>query len=197
MDKKLMIKIEEYLNNLPQRNAVQKVDPDIHAALEEAIKNRTDVVSKESLYDFLCNQLRRQHFVKKSGLLDEAGFYTYAQISSNTWSNIRWGNGNPSKETLLKLIIALKMDEDDVDDVSDEPVNVVQHMTEMMEYAITSDDKSGEDSSDGLLDDVDGAEEVTVDIKTTEDDGVEANVSVAKSDPIVIDSDTDFVVRRR
>lgn len=115
MDKKLMIKIEEYLNSLPQRNAVQKVDPDIHAALEEAIKNRTDTVSKESLYDFLCNQLRRQHFVKKSGLLDEAGFYTYAQISSNTWSNIRWGNGNPSKETLLKLIIALKMDEDDVD----------------------------------------------------------------------------------
>lgn len=88
-------------------------------------------------------------------------------------------------------------DEDDVDDVSDEPVNVVQHMTEMMEYAISSDDKSEEDSSDGLLDDVDGAEEVTVGIKPTEDDGVEANISVAKSDPIVIDSDTDFVVRRR
>lgn len=114
MDKKLMIKIEEYLNNLTQGNEVQKVDPDIHAALEEAIKNRTDANPEESLYVFLCKQLRKQHFVKKSDLLDEAGFYTYAQISSNTWSNIRWGNGTPSKETLLKLIIALKMDEDDV-----------------------------------------------------------------------------------
>lgn len=86
---------------------------------------------------------------------------------------------------------------EDNDDITDKSMNVVQHMTEMMNYVISSDDKSKEDDSDGLLDDVEGAEEVKVDIKPTEDKGVEANVSVSKSEPIVIDSDTDFVVRRR
>lgn len=112
MDKKLMIRIEEYLNNLPQNSETWKIDPDIYSALEEALQSRKGADTSGSLYEFLCEQLKKQHFVKKSGLLDEAGFYTYAQISSNTWSNIRWGNGIPSKETLLKLIMGLKMDED-------------------------------------------------------------------------------------
>ena len=91
-------------------------------------------------------------------------------------------------------------DEDDDDDEEELPesnTDVVQHMTEMMQYAISTDEGFDDSSSDGLLDDVDGAEEVKVEIKSTEGDGVEANVSVAKSEPIVIDSDTDFVVRRR
>lgn len=117
MDKQLMIKIEEFLNNLPRSCEVKKVDSDLQTALEEALKHRKASVSDDSLYRFLCKQLEKRHFVKKSKLLDEAGFYTYAQISSNTWSNIRWGNGIPSKETLLKLIIALKMDEDDANEL--------------------------------------------------------------------------------
>lgn len=117
MDKELIIQIEEHFNNLSQCVSVQKVDPGLQTAIEEAIRNRIDAGTDGSLYDFLCDQLRKQHFVKKSGLLDEAGFYTYAQISSNTWSNIRWGNGVPSKETLLKLIIGLKMNEEDASEL--------------------------------------------------------------------------------
>lgn len=117
MDKKQMVRIEEALNRLADPRAMQKLDPEIQASIEDAIRNRIDLKAEPQLYDFLCKKLREQHFVKKSGLLDEAGFYTYAQISSNTWSNIRWGNGIPSKETLLRIIIALKLNENDANEV--------------------------------------------------------------------------------
>lgn len=84
--------------------------------------------------------------------------------------------------------------EPDEDKPEYENESAVRHMTEVMQYAISSSDA---DESDGLLDDVDGAEEVTVDINATEDNGIEANVSVAKSEPIVIDDEDNFVVRRR
>lgn len=116
MDRKLIIQIEEYLNSLPC-TVISKLDTDIQVSIEDAMKRRLERNHDSSLYVFLCDQLRKQNFVKKSGLLDEAGFYTYAQISSNTWSNIRWGNGVPSKETLLKLIIGLKMNENDANEL--------------------------------------------------------------------------------
>lgn len=115
MDKRLMVRIEEFLNVLSWGSEMQKVDNDTQAAIEAALRNRINPNTDGNLYEFLCEQLRKQHFVKKSNLLDEAGFYTYAQVSSNTWSNIRWGNGIPSKETLLKLVIGLKMNEEDAE----------------------------------------------------------------------------------
>lgn len=117
MDKKLLIRIEEALNRRTPNCVMQKLDADIHGALEDAIKKRGDGQPEETLYSFVCKKLKEQNFVKKSKLLDEAGFYTYAQISSNTWSNLRWGNGTPSKETLLKLIIGLRMNEADANKV--------------------------------------------------------------------------------
>jgi len=72
----------------------------------------------ESLYDLICRFVRRlrcPYFVKKSGKLDEAGFYTYACIDKNTWSNIRHNRTLPSKETLLKLVFALQLDRSEAD----------------------------------------------------------------------------------
>lgn len=77
--------------------------------LSEVIKKYPE---GESLYEIACRYIKRMrspYFVKKNGKLDEAGFYTYACIDKNTWSNIRWNKTVPQKETLLKLIIALKL----------------------------------------------------------------------------------------
>ncbi len=111
MNKQLIVQLEEARNKFGKLFVVQKLDADLQASIESVIQNRIDRSEEISLYSFLCEKLRERHFVKKSGLLDEAGFYNYARISSNTWSNIRLGNGVPSKETLLKLIIALRLSE--------------------------------------------------------------------------------------
>lgn len=111
MNKKMIVQIEEVRNKCGKSFAVQKLDMELQESIERVIRNRIDRSEEISLYSFLCEKLRERHFVKKSGLLDEAGFYTYARISSNTWSNIRLGNGVPSKETLLKLVIALRLSE--------------------------------------------------------------------------------------
>ena len=113
MNKKLMVQIEEALNKTGRPVLVQKLDVELHASIAQALQNRKECKEENRLYDFLIGKLRAQKFVKKSGLLDEAGFYTYAGISSNTWSNIRLGKGTPNKETLLKLIIGLRMDQDE------------------------------------------------------------------------------------
>ena len=113
MNKKLMVQIEEARNKAGKPFVMQKLDADLLASIEHALQNRIDCKEESSLYDFLRRKLQEQRFVKKSGLLDEAGFYTYAGISSNTWSNIRLKNGTPSKETLLKLIIGLQLNQDE------------------------------------------------------------------------------------
>lgn len=110
MDVILLEKVEEYLNSHPtsalfQDGYASKLNPRIERAVERRQEEQT------SLYDFLCIWLEKRKWIKKSGKLDEAGFYRYAQVDKNTWSNIRWNIGLPSKETLLKLVIALKMNE--------------------------------------------------------------------------------------
>ena len=109
LNAEILVKIEEYLNNHPLLKTggitTEKIDPRIKRAVEEIESGQ------ESLYEFLCRWLEKRHWVKKSGKLDEGGFYKYAMIDKNTWSNIRWSIGFPSKETLLKLIIALRLNE--------------------------------------------------------------------------------------
>ena len=113
MNAEILVKIEEYLNNHPVAKAnvdlAQKIDPRIKRLVEERRSGQ------ESLYEFLCRWLKKRHWVKKSGKLDEGGFYKYAMIDENTWSNIRWNKGSRSKETLLKLVIALRLDEQEAD----------------------------------------------------------------------------------
>lgn len=116
MNKMLFVKVEEYLNSHP-------VSEQVGVPCMEKISSRiTDAINKfpedqESLYDFLCKWLKHRKWVRKSGKLDESGFYKYAMIDKNTWSNIRWNKGWPSKETLLKLVIALRMNEQEANEL--------------------------------------------------------------------------------
>lgn len=90
--------------------------------------------------------------------------------------------------------------EDDVDTPSQQPIgenedpeNIVEHMNRVMKYVSESDD----DDADGLLDDIEDSEEVNISINSTEDNGVEANVTVSSTKPKDDGNDTDFVVKRR
>lgn len=108
---KLFLQIEESLNRRKRTGCpvIRKVNP----AIEQAIRDREQrAQGSGSLYDYVCTMMARQsRFRKKSGKLDEAGFYAYAQIDKTTWSNLRWGLRVPSKETLLKLVFALRLTE--------------------------------------------------------------------------------------
>jgi len=112
VDPVLLARIEESLTRLDHRPVVtSKVDIQI----EQAILAREKRAEKAgTLYTYVCEKIRLQsHFVKKNGKLDESGFYVYAHIDKTTWSNLRWGLRVPSKETLLKLVFALRLNEED------------------------------------------------------------------------------------
>lgn len=81
--------------------------------VQEAVRQREEqATSTGSLYDYVREKMGRQvRFVKKNGALDEAGFYAYARIDKSTWSGMRWNLRKPSKETLLKLVFALRLTE--------------------------------------------------------------------------------------
>lgn len=73
---------------------------------------------EKTLYEDICFYLERMNqgdpeekFKKKSGRLDEKRFYDYAQIDKNTWSNMRLNAKGITKESALKLVIALQLSE--------------------------------------------------------------------------------------
>ena len=47
----------------------------------------------------------------------QAAFYKYAYIDKSTWSELRWNLVVPKKKTLLKLIIALRLNEEEAEDL--------------------------------------------------------------------------------
>lgn len=108
----LLARVEAALvrrNRMAEECCFAKVSPQI----QEAVSLREKKASNTgSLYDYVREMMRRQvRFVKKSGALDEAGFYAYARIDKSTWSSLRWNLRSPSKETLLKLVFALRLTE--------------------------------------------------------------------------------------
>lgn len=112
VDRVLLARIEE---SLARRNHWPVVTSKVDIQIEQAILAREKRAEKAgTLYSYVCEKIRLQpRFVKKSGKLDEASFYVYAHIDKTTWSNLRWGLRLPSKETLLKLVFALRLDEED------------------------------------------------------------------------------------
>ncbi len=127
--KNLKINIEEQLNSqyakqvrLAEENECIHYLKKVNVELEELSKG-----NNVSLYDEICNYIRRINenkkrdkdgnknapFEKKSGKLDEKEFYKYAYIDKNTWSNIRLNAKGISKESALKLVIALQLEEDE------------------------------------------------------------------------------------
>lgn len=50
-------------------------------------------------------------FIKKNGTVNASAFYTYAYVDKSTWSELRHSQVTPSKKTLQKLAIALRLGE--------------------------------------------------------------------------------------
>lgn len=120
MNGKILVSVEEYINRLQYRvkheewvDVTAKVDSKIAARIQEKKKIAEE---EESLYEMIkryIKRLGRPEFYRKNGELNEAAFYRYAWIDKSTWSDIRWEKIVPQKKTLLKLVIALELNEEE------------------------------------------------------------------------------------
>lgn len=116
-DQMLLTRVDRALARRAAREEMRigKVSPQVEAAVKLREKRASDA---GSLYDYVRERMRRQpRFVKKNGQPDEAGFYAYARIDKSTWSSLRWNQRLPSKETLLKLVIALRLNEEEANEL--------------------------------------------------------------------------------
>jgi len=117
----LLLAVEEAIQKrrkmLAGTQPVQKIDPKV----KEMVQRRIDQGKKEAtLFDLIETYLRRldnKNFYKKNGELNEAAFCRYAMIDKSTWSSLRYNLIVPKKKTLLKLVIALKLNEDEAADL--------------------------------------------------------------------------------
>lgn len=103
---KTLLKVEERIN-IRHRSANFKIS-ERYGELQDAIDNR---INSRKAIDFVEDKLIKTGWVKKNGRPDFARFYKYACINPDVWSTFSSGSHVPSKETLLKIIIGLRLDE--------------------------------------------------------------------------------------
>lgn len=126
MDISILVTVEEYLNRqkvrrgIPSAVILQKVDPSIidciNRRLDPDDPNKRPSVKEPTIYEDAIRYVKRLNdprFLRKNGDVKEATFYQYAYIDKSTWSDMKWGNITPSKKTLLKLILALRLSEEE------------------------------------------------------------------------------------
>lgn len=122
MDVSVLLRVEEALARRACRGPVydqpsHKVNPEISRLVEQ----RMAFGQKEAtLYEKIMEYIRRQNnpaFFRKNGEIKESGFYHYAYIDKSTWSELRWNLVVPKKKTLLKLVIALRLNEEEAVDL--------------------------------------------------------------------------------
>lgn len=122
MDTSVLLRVEEALVRRACREPVydqptHKVSPEISRLIEQ----RMAFGEKEAtLYEKIMEYIRRQNnpaFFRKNGEVKESGFYKYAYIDKSTWSELRWNLVVPKKKTLLKLVIALQLNEEEATDL--------------------------------------------------------------------------------
>lgn len=95
----------------------EKVDPYISQFIEGRI---TKVEKEETLHEKILSYIKRlnnRNFYKKNGELNATNFCIYAHIDKSTWSELTKGKIVPKKKTLLKLVIALHLNEDEAVDL--------------------------------------------------------------------------------
>lgn len=86
----------------------------IDAKIQEYSKAEETKDGTTRLYSIVIGYVMRLdngRFLKRNGKVSETRFYEYARIDKSTWSEMKRGTVVTSKKTLLKLIIALELDE--------------------------------------------------------------------------------------
>lgn len=126
--------MEETLNLLAKKKTEDIFKPNLQ--LENKYQELKEIIAafepKKSFFQVLEEWLYTKKFVKKSGKIDYAGFYEYARISKTTWSHLRiWSEDNtgnqPGKETLLKIVIALKLTVQEADELMGKASNSLNY----------------------------------------------------------------------
>lgn len=100
-----------------QDETTQKVSLEIARSVED---RRKKAEQEETLDEVIIRHIRRlnnRNFYRKNGELKESAFYKYAYIDKSTWSELRRKKIVPKKKTLLKLVIALRLNEEDAIDL--------------------------------------------------------------------------------
>lgn len=123
MTKSLFAAVEEQIN-LQQILNKREYSPNTctekvsSKKIDEIIRQRLaanrERAQRETLYELVLIYIARlgdARFRRKNGEINEAAFYRYAYIDKSTWSDLKYDKIVPQKKTLLKLIIALRLDE--------------------------------------------------------------------------------------
>lgn len=110
----LLIAVEEALNcGARAETSAAKVNTKL-VELINAQLNQASGVPESTIYEdavFYIKRLGDSRFLRKNGGIKEAAFYQYAYIDKSTWSELKWNQITPSKKTVLKLALALKLSE--------------------------------------------------------------------------------------
>lgn len=100
-----------------QDETMQKVSLEIARSVEG---RRKKTEQEETLYQVIIRHIRglnNPNFYRKNGELKESAFYEYAYIDKSTWSELRYNKIVPKKKTLLRLVIALRLNEENAIDL--------------------------------------------------------------------------------
>lgn len=93
----------------------------LNPVIDAHISSRLDaMVCEDSLYDVVIRYIKRlnnENFFKKNGEVNDAAFYRYACIDKSTWSDLKYSQVVLKKKTLLKLVIALRLNEEEAEDL--------------------------------------------------------------------------------
>lgn len=116
----LLVSIEERINKRRtyalytcKSSAFKKIDDRIVKAIDDRIMANKNCDTLYSAILMYLKRLNNPKYQRKNGEINEAAFYRDAFIDKSTWSDIRWGKIVPNKKTLLKLVIALRLSEEE------------------------------------------------------------------------------------
>lgn len=122
MNAAFLLQVEEARVRVVSRMPVydqpsERVDPQIAQLIEQRITHgQKEATVYEKVLEYI-KRLNNPAFFRKNGEIKESAFYQYAYIDKSTWSELRWNLVVPKKKTLLKLAIALRLNEQEAVDL--------------------------------------------------------------------------------
>ena len=116
MTEELFRKVDECLQKklaspIPFNFTTAKVSVDVGNRIGQRFRT---MEQEDSLYDVVVRYVKRLNDIRfyfKNGEVNDAAFYRYACIDKSTWSDLKHSLIVPKKKTLLKLVIALRLNE--------------------------------------------------------------------------------------
>ena len=120
MNNQIIIAIEERLNikNFKSAGTFLRYDTRVLDIIQSRLKN--NIPHQNTLYEditIFIKRLNNPRFIRKNKNIHDAEFYKYACIDDSTWSDIKNNKITPSKKTLLKIIIALKLNHQEAEEM--------------------------------------------------------------------------------